>query len=446
MGVPRGVRNPLSALGAAIATTMAIVLLVLLLLESVGAITNPYVGLLVFIAIPLVFVLGLLLIPIGAWWSRRRRRQDPLRAEWPVLDLGRAKHRNVAMIVGTLTIVNIAIVSMAAYGGVHYMDSAAFCGQVCHTTMEPQYASSQVWPHAEVECTTCHVGPGAGAAVQAKMAGTRQLYHLVTNQVPKPVPSPESLVRPARDTCQHCHWSNQRHGDRPRVIYEYANDERNSETLTKLQLHVGTGRTPGRGIHWHADSRNVIEFVPGDGEDGEVPYVRLTDGSGQFREYVRKGQTAEAYASTPRRRMDCTDCHNRPAHTMFATAERAADTALADGRIPRDLPFVRRETVAALKGNYPDRETGLGAIARHFTQFYAGRNVPPQRVRQAIGGAQELWSRNVFPAMRVTWGTYRNNLGHIDSPGCFRCHDDEHQSRDGRTIRQDCELCHTAPE
>jgi hypothetical protein len=48
----------------------------------------------------------------------------------------------------------------------------------------------------------------------------------------------------------------------------------------------------------------------------------------------------------------------------------------------------------------------------------------------------------VFPLMRVTWGTYPNQLGHIDTPGCFRCHDDSHKTKDGKAISQDCELCH----
>jgi hypothetical protein len=55
---------------------------------------------------------------------------------------------------------------------------------------------------------------------------------------------------------------------------------------------------------------------------------------------------------------------------------------------------------------------------------------------------QEIHDRNVFPAMKVTFGSYPNNVGHVDSPGCFRCHDGEHKSRDGATIGQDCETCH----
>jgi nitrate/TMAO reductase-like tetraheme cytochrome c subunit len=444
--LPRRVQNPISAIGAVIATTMAVLFLVLVLLESIGAITNPYAGLLVFVTVPLLFVLALLLIPLGMWWSARRRRIHPERADWPVIDLGQPRHRTIALIVGILTIVNIVVVSMAAYGGVHYMDSKAFCGQVCHVTMEPEFVASQVWPHARVECASCHIGPDVGAAVQAKMAGTRQLYHVLTNQIPRPVPAPDRLIRPASATCQQCHWSDREVGDRLRFIHEYANDEKNSETVTKLVLHVGAGRTPGRGIHWHADPAHTIEFVRDAAKPDVVPYVRVTDADGRVHEYVTGGTSTAPLAAAPRRRMDCMDCHNRPPHTMFATAERAVDTAVAGGRIPRDLPFVRREAIAALMRGYPDRAAGVDGIARQLTAFYSGRPSGDPQVRQVIATARDLWTHNVFPAMKVTWGTYANNLGHIDSPGCFRCHDDEHKTSDGRVISQSCELCHTAPE
>jgi nitrate/TMAO reductase-like tetraheme cytochrome c subunit len=448
--LPQTIRNPVSLAGIVVTTTTAVLFLVLLVLEALGAMTNPYLGLLVFVTVPLVFVLGLLLIPLGVWWSARRRRLHPERPEWPVIDLGNRRHRSVALWTVVLTALNIVIVSMAAYGGVHYMDSPAFCGQVCHATMEPEYAAYQAWPHARVGCAECHVGPGTGAMVEAKMAGTRQLYHVLTNQVPKPVPAPASLIRPAHETCGGCHWPEAMHGDRLRLIREYANDEKNTETVTTLRLHVGGGSAAagvGAGIHWHMNLANAIEFVaPPAGKD-TVPYVRVTDRNGGVREFLAPGSTAAQFASAPRRRMDCTDCHNRPAHTMFATPERAVDTAIADQRIPRDLPFVRREAVAALKRDYAGRDAGVQGIAQQLTAFYAARPGTDARlIARAVSGAQGLWAENVFPGMKVTWGTYPNHIGHIDSAGCFRCHDDDHKAADGRVISQSCELCHSAPE
>jgi nitrate/TMAO reductase-like tetraheme cytochrome c subunit len=446
--LPSTVANPVSLAGMVIASTMAVLFIVLLTLEAFGALTNPYLGLLLFVTIPILFVAGLLLIPVGAWWSARRRRKHPERGDWPVIDLHNPHHRVITVIVLVLTLVNIALVSMAAYGGVHYMDSSEFCGEVCHTTMEPEYVASKAWPHARVECAQCHVGPGAGALVQAKLAGTRQLYHVITNQIPKPVPSPAQLIRPASDTCEQCHWAEKFHGDKVRVIREFANDEKNTQTDTRLTMHVGGGSVNagfGTGVHWHMNLDNVVEFVAS--APGIIPYVRVTDRQGRVREFVAKDATAAQYASVPKQRMDCMDCHNRPAHTFFATAERAIDSAIAQGHIPQTLPYARREAVAAVKAEYASRETALSEIDRRLRAFYRSQSgVDPDPVAQAVAGAQQVWSANVFPAMNVKWGTYPSNIGHVDSPGCFRCHDDEKKAADGTVIKQDCELCHTAPE
>jgi hypothetical protein len=448
--LPDAVRNPLSLLGVAIASAMAIVFLVLVALELLGYLTNPYIGLLVFVTLPVIFVAGLLLIPIGSWWSARRRRRDPTAPVWPVIDLGSPRQRTILASVLALTLVNMVIISIAAYGGVHAMESVEFCGQVCHTTMEPQYAAHQVWPHARVGCTQCHVGSGAGAFVEAKLAGTRQLFQVMTNRVPRPVPPPADLIRTARDTCEQCHWPETFRGDQVRVIREYANDEANTETATTLRLHIGGGSPGagvGTGIHWHMNLDNQIDFIASDDRQQTIPYVRLTDRQGNVREYLAEGVTREQIGDRPARRMDCMDCHNRPAHTFFYTPERAVDTAIAQGRIPRELPFVRREAVAAVRGAYADRNAALDAIAQRLTGFFTSRGgVDAALVTRAVSATQDVWSRNVFPAMNVTWGTYPSHIGHVDTPGCFRCHDDTHKSSAGTVISQDCELCHTLPE
>jgi nitrate/TMAO reductase-like tetraheme cytochrome c subunit len=442
------VANPVSLAGMVIATVLAVLFVVLLVLETVGAIANPYFGLLLFVTIPILFVAALLLIPVGSWWTARRRRRHPERSDWPVIDLRNPHHRTTAVIVLMLTFVNIIIVSLAAYGGVHYMESSEFCGEVCHRTMQPEYVAYQAWPHARVECVQCHVGPDVGAMVAAKLAGTRQLYHVITNQVPKPVPPPPQLIRPARDTCERCHWPEKFHGDKVRVIREFGNDEKSTESMTRLTLHVGGGSVQagtGTGIHWHMNLDNVVEFV--ETEPGTVPYVRVTNRQGVVREFLAKDATAAQFASMPKQRMDCMDCHNRPAHTMFYTAERAVDTAIARGLIPQALPFVRREAVAAVKTDFSTEEAALAGIDRRLRARYSSQPaVDARAVAQAIRGTQQVWRENVFPQMNVKWGTYRNNIGHVDTPGCFRCHDDEKRAADGSVIKQDCELCHTAPE
>jgi hypothetical protein len=451
--LPAAVRNPVSLAGIIVATGTALLFVVLLAVELLGWLTNPYIGLLAFVAVPIVFVLGLLLIPAGIWWARRRRPSGP-ELEWPVIDLGDPQRRAVLAGVLALTAVNVVIVSVAAYGGVHYMESSEFCGQVCHTTMEPQYVAASQWPHARISCVACHVGPGAGAAVESKLAGTRQLLKLMTDGVPKPIPSATDASRPGRDTCASCHRLNVRAGDSLRQIREYGNDEANSESVTTLRLHVGGSNgagDPGTGIHWHMSPGRTIEYIASDATRQTIPYVRLTEPDGRVREFVAEDAPAPRTGGEALRRMDCIDCHSRPAHTFYASPERAVDADLALGRLPKELPFLRREAVSAIREEHTSRAAALDAIARRLNDFYAeSRRANPESpasnsgmVARAIVTTQEAWSHNVFPEMKVTWGTYSNQLGHVDAPGCFRCHDDRHKAGDGTVIRQDCELCHT---
>ena len=443
MKLPPAARNPVSLVGIAIATAMAWVFLALFALDLLGYLDNPYIGLILFVAVPAAFVAGLLLIPIGV--RRARRRAPGVVPDWPVLDLRDPHQRSVALAVVTLTFVNVLIVSIAAYGGVHYMETTAFCGTVCHTTMEPEYVAHRQGPHAQIECVQCHVGPGR--LIESKLSGTRQLFHLITNQVPRPVPPPPQLISPARDTCERCHWPERFIGDRTRTIREFGNDEKNTPTDTVLQLHVGGGnraRNIGTGVHWHMNLDNEIEFVVAADKPDSIPYVRLRDRAGNVREYFAEGTTPQQIAAGRRQRMDCMDCHNRPAHTFAPSAVRAIDEAMSQGLIPRELPFARREAVAAVRRSYTDRESAMAGIASYLRTFYQPRGVDAALVDRAIAGAQNVWASNVFPAMKVTWGTYRSNIGHVDSPGCFRCHDDTHKTNDGEhAISQDCELCHT---
>jgi hypothetical protein len=266
----------------------------------------------------------------------------------------------------------------------------------------------------------------------------------------RPIPSPVHSLRPARDTCEQCHWPEKFHGDRTRRIYEYADDEANSETVTTLEVHVGGGSERlgiATGIHWHMNVANEIEYIATDETRQVIPYVRLKDRYGNMREYVAEGVTPNQFAKGERRRMDCMDCHNRPAHTMAPTAAKAVNAVIARGEISRTLPFVHREVVNALKTSYPTQAAAAEGIARSLHEFYRSQYQPiyvtrRQDIERAVIAAQNIARRNVFPDMNVQLGTYANNIGHIDFPGCFRCHDDSHTAKDGKKIGQDCDSCH----
>jgi hypothetical protein len=447
LDLPAAARNPISLVGVAITTAAAVLFLVLLALDFMGQLTNPYIGLLTFIAIPGVFVFGLLLIPLGTWRQRKRIAAGEAEADWPVVDLRRPRTRSAIVGVLALTIVNVAIVSLAAFGAVHQMESAEFCGTMCHTTMGPEWKSYQVSPHAEVACVSCHVGPGAGALIESKIRGSVQLWKVMMDTTPKPIPAPVHSMRPARETCQTCHWNEREIGDKLRQVREYADDEKSSETLTTLQLHVGGGRAEldaGSGIHWHMNIDNTVEFVATDAQRQAIAYVKFTDRAGNVSEYFADGSTPEQIAQGERRTMDCMDCHNRPAHTFDPTAERAIDNAIARRQIPVTLPFTRKEAVAAVKDDYRSSAEALAGIEARLRKVYAAQAADPALGR-VIAGVQDVYGRNVFPEMNVKWGTYPNNSGHMFFQGCFRCHTDTLKTRDGRTINQDCETCHAMP-
>lgn len=441
-------RHPLSIAGALITTASAVVFIALAIAAAGGLFDNPYAGLVIFVALPAVLLLGLLLIPLGMWLQQRKLRRDPTAiAEWPVLDFRKAGVRRATLIVLALTAVNIVLILLAGYGSLRSMESPAFCGQACHTPMHPQFTAWQESPHSRVECVRCHIGEGGRAFVHYKLAGVRQLVHVTTNRYPRPIPAVADM-RPALEVCGNCHEPRRAFGDRTRVLHEYADDETNSETRTVLQMHVGQpGRSTsaGHAIHWHADPAVRVEYVAVDEARQTIPYVKVTDARGHVKEYAVDGATPEKLARGGRRLMDCMDCHNAVGHRISPTAEKAVDDAIAAGRISRQLPFVRREAVRLVKAEYPSEDAAIKAIERGLRNFYGSQRGSghEQAVARAVSALQAVYRRNVFPAMKVTWGVYPDNKGHMTSDGCFRCHDGSHKSRDGAVIRQDCDLCHT---
>jgi hypothetical protein len=439
-------RHPLAIAGAIITTASAVVFLALLIGMFAGLFEeSPYAGLVVFVAVPALFVLGLLLVPLGMWLQKRKLARDPTAAaDWPVFDFRLAKVRRLTLLFVALTAVNVIIVLVAGYGSLHFMESPTFCGQVCHTPMHPQFIAWEDASHAGVACARCHIGEGARGFVHAKASGVRQLAHVMSGSFPRPVP-PGAHMLPGAQThaCSTCHRPGRIGGDLIRVIREYADDEANTETMTILQMHMGSGSSTGRAIHWHADPANRVEYLATDAGRQTIPYVKVTRANGDVKEYRAEGTDAAA-SGGELRPMECADCHNQVGHPISATVEKAVDRAIETAHVNRALPFARREGIRLLKASYQTEEAGLDAIDRGFREFYASRGgaIDQKAVAQSAAALKEVYRRNVFPTMKVTWGSYPDNRGHLASPGCTRCHDDAHTAKDGSTISGDCEYCH----
>jgi nitrate/TMAO reductase-like tetraheme cytochrome c subunit len=408
---------------------------------------HPYLGILANLLLPVLFLAGLALIPAGMWLEHRRRRQAG--HPEPVLPRG-AELRRLGMFVGATTLVNLVIGSQLLYSAVSYMDSQAFCGKTCHTVMDPEYTAYTNSPHARVACTECHIGPGAPWFVKSKISGTGQVFAVLFQTYPKPIPSPVKALRPARETCQQCHWPKRFSGEKFFVHTEYAADEQNSASTTVAMMKIGGSSFRGTvGIHgMHVDDKARMEYVATDQHRQVIPQVTYTDANGKVTVFNATDvkMKPEELARGEHREMDCMDCHNRPTH-IFEMPDRAVDEAMTQGSIDPKLPFIKKQAVAALRRDYPDRATGtreISAVLENFyrTQYPRVYTANPVLVQAAIQRVAAIYERNVFPEMKITWGTYPNNLGHTDFPGCFRCHDGNHTSADGRTISNDCATCH----
>jgi len=342
------------------------------------------------------------------------------------------------------------ILGTASYRGVQYMDTTNFCGATCHTVMAPEYTAYQNSPHANVDCVECHIGPGAGWFVRSKVSGLRQVVAVTFHTYSRPVPSPVKYLRPARETCEQCHWPQRFTGDKLRVNTSYKDDETNTPQTDVFLLKVG-GRTwqGSVGIHGrHLADRTRIRYIATDPQRQMIPVVYYTDETGKTTEFISTDAkpTQKQLDAGEHRLMDCIDCHNRPAHA-FDLSENAVDKAMSVGTISPELPYIKKKAVEVLKVDYPARDFAKQAILGELDKFYR-TNYPDlyqtrrALVQQAADEVAAIYFRNIFPEMRVTWGTHPNNVGHNDSPGCFRCHDGSHTSADGQTITNDCSACH----
>jgi hypothetical protein len=441
--------NVLTLLGGVLTTISALLIIAFLILGVLQITNSPYVGILAFLALPAVFIAGLLIIPLGFYWDRRRRvkRGGVAAVEegaFPRIDFNKPRVRHLAGIVSVLTVLNILIISIVSYEGVVYMDTVQFCGRVCHTVMKPEYTAYVNSPHARVECVACHIGAGAPWFVRSKLSGVGQVFAVTFNTYDRPIPAPVKNLRPSRETCEECHWPSKFTGERIRIIDQFASDEANTAMKTVLLMHIGGGPYQ-RGIHgWHMNPRRQIHYVAADRDRQKIPWVQVRDPDGKITEY--SAGESRTQPAGEERLMDCIDCHNRPTH-IFQSPSQGMNQSLAEGRINRNIPFIKKVGVEALeavgKTAGPSAEVGR-RIKAYYESNYADYYKENQRaVGAAILEAQAIYDRNVFPHMRVTWGTYPDNIGHDRFPGCFRCHDSEHLDKDGDAIPQDCDTCHT---
>jgi formate-dependent nitrite reductase cytochrome c552 subunit len=432
----------ISMAGVALVTLAGFSWLFVLPANIRGHVENPYIGLLIFIAIPAIFFAGLVLIPIGIALSRRRFDAGYTDAS----DRATAWRRAGVFFV-VMTLANIVIASQLTYRAVDHMETVQFCGQTCHV-MKPEFTAHLLAPHQAVSCASCHIAPGATGWLKAKMSGTRQLMAVAFNTFPRPIESAMESDRlvPSAETCEQCHAREKSIGSRVLVFSEFADDEKNTRTETVLTMAVGGGRFGG--IHGaHMGPGVQIRYAASDKKRQTIPWVEYRNvETGVARTYLAAGAKPESIRPLPTFEMQCADCHNRAAHS-FEMPGRAVDKAMARGDLPVGLPFVKKTAVELLKATYATDDEAAQKIPAGLSAYYVATYpaIASQRAAAIQAAGQTLlaiYRHNVFPDLKVTWGTYPNNLGHTSDPGCFRCHDDSHATSDKKTIPQDCNTCH----
>lgn len=445
------INNPLSAVGVSVALVgLSVFVFLVVILQTFFGDKSPYTGLITYMVVPVLIILGLVLIAVGAVWTWRRRVAGKS-TRFPIIDFNEPRHRRetLALVIGGL--IFVLLTAFGSYQAYEYTESVRFCGQVCHKVMHPEFVTYQHSPHARVGCVECHVGPGAGWYVRSKLSGLYQVYATVANVYPQPIPTPIESLRPARETCEECHWPEQFFGAQEKVLVHYLPDEANTEWTIRLLIKIGgghpaTGLTSG--IHWHMNTANQVEYRAVDKQRQIIPWVRSTNRlTGEVSTFVSTEDPPEEGALGELRQMDCMDCHNRPTH-IFQSPARVVNTALLLKRLDRSLPSIKRIGVEVLSTSYGSTSEALEGISEGVRAFYASEYPEVYRTRRssiqdAVTVLQELYRQSIFPEMKARWDVYPDHIGHLYFPGCYRCHDGKHQREDGREIFNDCRTCHT---
>jgi hypothetical protein len=449
--------NATTIIGASLTTVSSILIITFIVVEIFGELRNPYIGMFAYLMLPAFFVLGLLLIPIGM--IRRHLRlihsgatEDEL-TRYPRLDFNDPKLRRVATVFLIMTGINAVILGASSFLAVEKSETVEFCGETCHTVMQPEFTAYQDSPHSRVACVECHIGPGAPWFVKSKVDGLRQVWYTMMDTFHRPIQTPLRTLRPARETCEQCHWPTKHHGDKLRVFARFGTDEANTPSYTAMLLKTGGGSldlgTHG-GIHWwHIYSDNKIRYAAADERREEIVWVELTTPDGEVREYIRDGDELPPPNEIERRArvMDCIDCHNRPTH-LFQVPAKAIDEVLQTQPEFRDLPYYKRQAVKAITTEYPSHGEGVAAVRQGMMNYYQDEHAEVWKanaalIQRAADAAALVYARTVFPGMGTDWETHPNHIGHDDFPGCWRCHDDEMATADGEhVIPLDCDNCH----
>jgi hypothetical protein len=462
--------NWVTLFGSVVTTLAAVTILAAVAIDLTSSALNPYTATVFFLIMPGVFAVGLALIPLGLLWERRRRgARAPERAvevgEPMPLDerLARAvqnpvvRHRVAFVLLAT--VLNVFIFAIVTQKAVSFMDTPKFCGNVCHRVMQPEYDAHERSAHRQVACVSCHIGEGASGFVEAKTSGLRRVMAVMTGHYHRPIQAPPAGLPPARETCEGCHQPSRFVGNQIDIRMHFKDDEANTPQGTSMVMHVG-GTDPSTGedagIHFHASRRYQIRYEVLDPKREIIGRIQKLDRGKVVAEYLPvkdpKASPAAPAKVLETRTMDCIDCHNRPTHVFDESAASAIDKAFGEGLLDPKVPWLKKTSLAALGAVSPARDTAeaelRGALAAAYDREHPAQKPAAPALDAAARGLATVYRHNVYPDMKLTFGTYRSNIGHggpdpgKSKAGCFRCHSGDHATADGKELSSKCESCH----
>ncbi len=450
---PKYFYNTLSLTGVITALISFGLIIFLIVLETLSTEHKPYMGIIAFVILPGFLAIGLGLIGVGVYIEFKKEQLGISRRKpFPKIDLNDPKSRLAFIIFLFGTVLLVGFTAFGSFKAYEYTDSDEFCGTVCHKVMEPEFVAYRSSPHARVGCVQCHIGSGADWFVRAKISGAYQVYSVLFNKYSRPIPTPVEHLRPAQQTCEQCHWPKHFFSEKRIQYTNYMSDEKNTRFDIDLILKVGGGNIdtgPNSGIHWHMNIANDVYYIATDKKRLEIPYVKTVGKNGEVVEYFSTDHKLSEtdFKNSELRKMDCIDCHNRPSHNFHAPAP-SVNHLLTLNLIDKNLPFIKSLSVEALDRPYTNTRIAMDSIAIKIKDFYSINypeiyNSKTKEIENSILELQRLYSRNYFPEMNVSWTKYPDHIGHMFSPGCFRCHDGKHFSKSGKVITFDCNACHS---
>lgn len=452
---PHVILNPITIVGAVIAAVGLGGSTFALIAGFLDADPSAVKGVLGYVVMPNIALLGVLLMGVGVVrgaWRAARAAEEAGQPPAVRIDIGGLRQLFGIAAFFAIGLATVMVLGGTAYRGIEFTESTTFCGS-CHTVMQPQVDAHLASPHVDVECAKCHVayrasplGPNATAYVRSKIGGMQQLIAVITNTYDRPIRAPASAIPATNKTCQQCHAPSQDYSVVLRAYTEYATDEENMRHTRVLAFNVGlasdqTTNENGPMIHWHAAAK--VYYVATDDSRSTISWVGVETASGTD-EWVNPAAPLADPSTAKKQLISCIDCHNRTGHRI-PTPDQLVDAALEEGRIDRTLPYVKLEAVTLLGDVAPvpapnvlDADFARPGWFDQLSAYYAEKYpaiaaTKHDAIQSAIAELKKISTQILYPDMQTDWQTYPDNLSHSlpagiggtvenDTPGCFRCH------------------------